>query len=176
MLIHRRRIGFHQRDVFSNGFMLVELLVVIAIIGVLIGLLLPAVQAAREAAREAARNMSCKNNLHNRVLAAHNHESALKRLPVGLQVANAGPVKNFYNASLFRGTNDSGKPEIGPGWGVFLLPYVEQSALFQSVAIDNYIRSGGADQSWRVLGEATVPLYLCPSDANNNNKFDYDGR
>ena len=35
----------------SQGFTLVELLVVIAIIAILIALLLPAVQAAREAAR-----------------------------------------------------------------------------------------------------------------------------
>jgi len=156
----------------KSGFTLIELLVVIAIIGVLVGLLLPAVQSAREAARR----MSCQNNLHNLVLAAHNHESALRKLPDGLQVAKAGPAKNFYNASLFRGTNDPGKPEIGPGWGVQLLPYVEQSGLYESVDITNYMRSGGTDQSWRKLGEATVPLYLCPSDANNSFKFDYDGR
>jgi len=162
------------RSVRENrtAFTLIELLVVIAIIGVLIGLLLPAVQSAREAARR----MSCQNNLRNLVLAAHNHESALRKLPVGLQVANAGPAKDLYNASLFRSTNDPGKPEIGPGWGVFLLPYVEQAGLFDSVDINNYVRSGGLDQSWRALGEATVPLYLCPSDTNNSFKFDYDGR
>ncbi len=155
-----------------RGFTLVELLVVIAIIGVLVGLLLPAVQAAREAARR----MSCQNNMHNLVLAAHNHESAFKKLPDGLQVAQAGPVKDIYNASLFRSTGDSGKPEVGPGWGVLLLPFIEQSGLYSSVEIANYMRSDGVDQSWRVLGETAVPMYLCPSDAYNASGFVYDNR
>lgn len=154
------------------GFTLIELLVVIAIIGVLVGLLLPAVQSAREAARR----MSCQNNMHNIVLAAHNHESAHRKLPEGLQVAKPGPVKNLHNASLFRGTYDAGKPEIGPGWGVLLLPFVEQSGLYASVDVSNYMRSSGTDQSWRELGEKTVPLYLCPTDANNSQGFNYDGR
>jgi len=157
---------------FRRAFTLVELLVVIAIIGVLVGLLLPAVQSAREAARR----MSCQNNMHNLVLAAHNHESAFQKLPEGLQVAQPGPAKDLFNASLFRTTNDPGKPEIGPGWAVSLLPFVEQSGLYASVDIANYKRSGGADQSWRRLGESSVPLYLCPSDPNTSFGFDYDGR
>lgn len=166
--------NFPSRLIRSSrtGFTLIELLVVIAIIGVLVGLLLPAVQSAREAARR----MSCQNNMHNIVLAAHNHESAHKKLPEGLQVADAGPAKNLHNASLFRGTHDAGKPEIGPGWAVLLLPFVEQSGLFDSVDINNYRRSGGIDQSWRSVGETSVPLYLCPSDANNATGFNYDGR
>lgn len=157
---------------FAAGFTLIELLVVIAIIGVLVGLLLPAVQSAREAARR----MSCQSNLHNLVLAAHNHESAHRKLPAGLQVAQAGPPKDVNNASLFRSTKDTGKPDIGPGWGVLLLPFIEQSGLYESVQIGNYLRSGGSDQSWRQLGETSVPTYLCPSDAGNNLGFNYDNR
>lgn len=154
------------------AFTLVELLVVISIIGVLVGLLLPAVQSAREAARR----MSCQNNMHNLVLAAHNHESAFRKLPEALQVADAGPPKDLWNASLFRASNDSGKPEVGPGWAVQLLPFVEQSSLQESVDVNAYRRSGGTDQSWRVLGESSVSLYLCPSDARNGIGFAYDGR
>jgi len=74
---------------------LVVLLVVLAIIGILVGVLLPAVQAAREAAR----NMSCQNNLHNLVLAAHNHKSALKSLEHGTE-AKAMTVALHLSKSL----------------------------------------------------------------------------
>jgi type II secretory pathway pseudopilin PulG len=148
---------------------LVELLVVISIIGILVGLLLPAVQQAREAARR----MSCQNNMHNLVLAAHNYESAFRKLPDGLQVADAGPAKDLHNASLFRSSVASGKPDIGPGWGVQLLPFVEQAALYETARVGEYMRSGGLDQTWRQVGSAKVKLFLCPSDANNSNGFQY---
>ena len=87
-----------------QGFTLIELLVVIAIIAVLIALLLPAVQAAREAARRA----QCVNNLKQIALAMHNYESSNGCFPPG---------------------------EKGCCWGtwqVFILPFVEQSGLFNS--------------------------------------------
>lgn len=62
-----------------SGFTLIELLVVIAIIAILIALLLPAVQQAREAARRS----TCKNNLHNMGIAAHNHHDTHSCLPPG---------------------------------------------------------------------------------------------
>ena len=92
---------------FRLGFTLIELLVVIAIIAVLVGLLLPAVQKVREAANR----MSCSNNLHQIVVAAHNYDSAFSKLPPG-----AGPR---FEGVLAR-----------------LLPYVEQQAQYQLFIFD----------------------------------------
>src|SRR6056297_2210728 len=167
---HRNTSAFAWHGTRRRAFTLIELLVVIGIIGILVGLLLPAVQAAREAARL----MSCQNNMHNLVLAAHNHESAHKKLPKGLDVAEAGPAKDLYNASLFRGTNDSGKPKIGPNWAIRLLPFLEQAGLYQSVDVNEYMRSGGLDQTWRELGEAEIPILMCPTDTNTTTPFFYD--
>lgn len=85
-----------------RGITLIELLVVIAIIGILIAMLLPAVQAARQASW---RN-SCKNNLRQIGIAAMNYESACKGLPPRCQVF-----------SPYR------------GWGVVILPYLEQETV-----------------------------------------------
>src|SRR6478609_9359060 len=93
-----------------HGFTLVELLVVIAIIGILVALLLPAIQAAREAARRA----KCQANLHNVALAVLNYESAKKKFPVGFVSQPSG--------------NEAW------GWSVFILPYLEEQALYDKLS------------------------------------------
>ena len=64
-----------------RGVTLVEILVVVAILGGLMAAILPGVQAARESVRRT----SCANNLRQIVLAAHNHETARGRYPVGAE-------------------------------------------------------------------------------------------
>ncbi|MFO0925349.1 MAG: DUF1559 domain-containing protein [Pirellulales bacterium] len=119
-----------------TAFTLVELLVVIAIIGILVGLLLPAVQMAREAARR----MSCSNNLKQIALGMHNYESANRKIPPS---ACINPLISS-NAS----------------WSIHgrLLPYVEQSVLYNQVDLS---------QNWSnfpVLSYFRVPIFVCPSD------------
>ncbi|MDO5554098.1 MAG: DUF1559 domain-containing protein [Planctomycetia bacterium] len=131
-----------KRDWHSmTGFTLVELLVVIAIIGVLVALLLPAVQAAREAARR----MSCMNNLKQIGLAIHNYVDAnAESLPCGATI--------LVNGS---GTNWRGYGVIVP-----LLPYMEQSALFDQAKSNAKDPHSGNGTVW----SAQVQPIKCPSD------------
>src|SRR6267378_3523540 len=87
------------------AFTLIELLVVIAIIAILIGLLVPAVQKVREAAA----NTTCKNNMHQLGVAAHNYESARKALPPGMDSQGFGCL-------------------------VFMLPYMEQDNVYKAIS------------------------------------------
>jgi prepilin-type N-terminal cleavage/methylation domain-containing protein/prepilin-type processing-associated H-X9-DG protein len=95
-----------------RGFTLVELLVVLAIIAVLLGLLLPAVQKVREAANR----MKCADNLKQAGLALHQFHDANGGFPPG---EVAGP---FPRLSVLTTT--------AHGSWTFLLPYLEQQALF----------------------------------------------
>jgi prepilin-type N-terminal cleavage/methylation domain-containing protein len=105
-----------------RGFTLIELLVVIAIIATLIALLLPAVQQAREAARRT----ECRNKLKNLGLALHNYMEAMSVFPPG----TVNPIGNDSN-----GKNGSGAGGIGGPWICFLLPYVDQTALYSNFSL-----------------------------------------
>jgi prepilin-type N-terminal cleavage/methylation domain-containing protein/prepilin-type processing-associated H-X9-DG protein len=98
----------------SSAFTLIELLVVIAIIAVLIGLLLSAVQQVREAANR----MACANNLKQLGLALHGFHDVNGKFPPSK--INPGP---FPEAGV--------TAAVRHGWGVFILPFIEQTALAQ---------------------------------------------
>jgi prepilin-type N-terminal cleavage/methylation domain-containing protein len=162
---------FHAR---RRAFTLVELLVVIAIIGTLIGLLLPAVQAAREAARRS----SCSNNMRQMGLAVLNFESTRQRFP-------AFTDKN--RSTGLPGSATSGTTTTpGYSWITHCLPYMEETALYNSISSTGTSAAGkfGSSpfaahvQSGAASHAATVSLgpLNCPTFAGGKTcEFDTTG-
>ena len=143
----------------NSGFTLIELLVVIAIIAILVALLLPAVQQAREAARRS----SCKNNLKQLGLALHNYHDIHNVFPPG--------YVNQFDTNPTNGTEYSTAVEAERsawGWGAFILPNMEQSALYDrlqvgNIRMKNAITAGGPQDRLTVM-QTPVATYRCPSD------------
>ena len=138
------------------AFTLVELLVVIAIIGILVGLLLPAVQAAREAARR----MQCTNNLKQLGLSLHNYHDVYKKFPYG----------SYLDKSAGGNTNSQW------AWSVMLLPYIEQTAMFNQLNVGpNYFEQAANDPVRLALLKTPLASFICPSDpeagVNRNRPF-----
>jgi type II secretory pathway pseudopilin PulG len=118
--------------------------VVIAIIAILVGLLLPAVQKVREAAARS----QCQNNLHQLSLAAQNaadtHNGEL-------------PPAYYYYPLSAAGSVATNPTSYRMGTFMWLLPYIEQQALFNTVTkvgTEGRINPGGT----------IVKTLQCPSD------------
>lgn len=128
-----------------RGFTLIELLVVIAIIAILVALLLPAVQQAREAARRS----QCKNNLKQIGIGLHTYHDTHSVLPSGwIAVDPATGVQAAHDGVS------------GAGWGLMILPSMDQASLYEQFNPDVSI----ADPANAGLLGNQLNVFRCPSD------------
>jgi prepilin-type processing-associated H-X9-DG protein/prepilin-type N-terminal cleavage/methylation domain-containing protein len=123
------------------AFTLVELLVVIAIIAIVLGMLMPAVQKVRAAASLT----QCRNHLRQIGLALHHYHNDHETLPKGTTPFAAG------------------EKYPGLAWPGYLLPYLEQTALWSETGRSYQMTRDPFDAA-HAAHEKIVRAYLCPSD------------
>jgi prepilin-type processing-associated H-X9-DG protein len=126
--------------IFPTGITLIEILVVMAIFALLIALLLPSV----EQSRESARLTQCRYQLKQLGLGLHNYHEEHQCLPPG---SIAGAM-----------TNTSSQP-AGWGWGTYILPHVEQVALYSQLRFEELNTSPYN----RDFLKQSFALFRCPS-------------
>jgi prepilin-type N-terminal cleavage/methylation domain-containing protein/prepilin-type processing-associated H-X9-DG protein len=128
-----------------RGFTLLELLVVIFIVFLLIGFMLPAVQQSREAARL----VSCRNNLRQLGLAAHQFHGDHRHFPPGIGYT---PLEHdgVWGGNLF-----------------YLLRYLEEENLYRD-ALGPVALATGTVTIYCPVNDTVysrpVRTFICPSD------------
>lgn len=139
-------VSRNRNNTKSRAFTLVELLVVIAIIGILIAMLLPAIQSVREAARR----VDCANRLRQLSLAVINYESAHMQFPSGWIGGQGDPT------------------ETGWSWTAQVLPFFEQSAIYNQIATDENLLELKHDS----VTVQHIPNLFCPSSTYRSETFE----
>lgn len=125
-----------------SAFTLVELLVVLTVIGILLAILLPAAQMVRESARRT----QCANQLRQQGTAVTHYEGAHRKYPPGF----IWPDRTL--------------------WQAYLLPYVEQNNLYETLEFGNPYDSGPN----AIACGTTLSVFQCPT-AGDLTKIDFEG-
>lgn len=140
-----RAIRPHFPDQFrrrvARAFTLVELIVVIVIVALLLGLLIPAVQSVRSTARK----MSCQSNMRQVGLAIHLYLDTNEMFP---------PAKCVYTYTKTGRRNRT----IGHGLVPFILPYLEQTTVYDSYSFGK----DWQDDDNQVARDVKISTLLCP--------------
>jgi prepilin-type processing-associated H-X9-DG protein len=122
------------------GTSLIEVVLVCAICSILMGILIPAVMRARDAAARS----SCASRLRELSIAVHQYAGQNSHLPAGCD----------YSISL-----------TGISWQTNILPYLEQSSLFDKAWQANVDDPSGDSAENREVLATVVKVLICPSDA-----------
>ena len=117
---------------------------------VLVALLLPAVQSARESARR----VQCQNNLHQLGVATQNYHDRHGAYPPGVWQLSFAAAPRYRGVSLF----------------VYLLPYMEQSSLYDRWDFDDPLANTAGGRTSPTA--ARLPNLICPSDMLQDNPVD----
>lgn len=135
-----------------GGFTLKELFAVTFIIAALLFLcVLPFGRGG--GAREAARRMQCTNNMKQMILGLYNYHDTFGRFPMAMGGTGAGGNENRLNGL------------------VALLPFIEQSALYEEILASS--PSGGPapwDKNF-LPWHLRLDTYRCPSDDNDGKDY-----
>ena len=140
----------------QHGFTLVELLVVIGIIGVLIALIIPAVQAARESARRVA----CVNNLRQLGQALHMYHDQGGHFP---------PAHIYDEEGVRRNPNRDAAAWWS--WIVFLLPHLEEAALYEQMHLNLAAFWGTGPSVNNQFTRTRLSILMCPSNSMSAEVF-----
>lgn len=151
-----------------RAFTLIELLVVIAIIAVLISLLLPAVQSAREAARRA----QCVNNLKQIGLSLHNFESSNNFFPPSAIKSTGNQPSMNINVDSNGAPLPKGRERVSMYMFAFLLPYMEQTAIFNAYNMKLDVR----DPINSTVIATQINTLLCPSSPSADKFHTYTAK